>query len=144
MTKLDKLRALAEKATPGPWVVDYEVYHGMTTANVKDCAIVKREVGRNLHIVDQPRNYSSLEDDTNLIKKQERDFTNAAFIAATNPETIKALIDDRAELIAAIREVYEDYYKWVDEESIFVTAEYSEAVQDLMSALQKSKQRWGE
>lgn len=86
--ELNEIKKRADAATPGIWQVDYEVYHGMATANVKDCAIVRREIGQNTIIVRQPEILNR-----DVQEAQQIDFQNASFIAHAREDIPKLLAE---------------------------------------------------
>lgn len=86
MTHLDKLRGLAEAATPGPWVAENYVDEvGLSViASLKDDCISNPTRGQVCHV-------SVVAGATGADPAGAT--TNAAFIAAANPATILALLD---------------------------------------------------
>ena len=89
-TYLKEVKERSEAATPGPWKVDYEVFCGMTTADVKDRAIVHSVIGENIVIAKQPDL-----NDREPKEAQNRDFKNANFIrhARTDIPKLVAMVE---------------------------------------------------
>lgn len=92
---IDELKRLAEEATPGPWTYDKNLGWAYPQTRVKSEAL-----GRSVaNFVDgKPQFFCT-------IGKAEREWANAAFIAAANPQNVLALITEvqtlRAELADA-------------------------------------------
>ena len=89
-TYLKEVKERVESATEGPWKVDYEVFCGMTTADVKDRAIVHSVIGENIVIAKQPDL-----NDREPKEAQNRDFKNANFIrhARTDIPKLVAMVE---------------------------------------------------
>jgi hypothetical protein len=94
--QIDELRKLAQAATPGPWVVNGDplVNEGAPHLMTED----------GYAIADFWGNESSLG-----LKGNER---NADYIAAANPAAILALIQQRDELLAALKDARELVDDW--------------------------------
>lgn len=82
---LDALEKLADEATPGPWITET----GMETVWVGSSKANAAKVARIICPVDVGPGYT-----TEYVEQQT---ANAAFIAAANPATIKALIAELKE-----------------------------------------------
>lgn len=86
MIDLDKLRKLAESATPGPWQTEGGMNLYVFTANNHTMIAESRGTGAGL--------------------SDEQQTANAAFIASANPATILALLD----VVEAAQEVNAVYW----------------------------------
>lgn len=69
----DELQRLAKAASSGPWTVDERLEAGCVRGRYGDIIVMETEL-----------------------------LSDAAFIAAANPETIRALLSERAELLATV------------------------------------------
>lgn len=78
----DRIRALAEKATPGPWHCDPIHLHGYTEAWLTDGVV-------------------------DLARLTNNASANAAYIAACSPDVILALLDERDALVEALEHITE-------------------------------------
>lgn len=102
---IEKLRELAEAATPGPWFV----YEGSSWRRIGitpgrgsyDMAVLAPCVASDGH-----------PDLTSTSGLREE---NLAFIAAANPATILALLDDRAALLARVESLSADRAAVIEE-----------------------------
>lgn len=100
--RISELQALAEKATPGPWWVRSLEIRGET----RDHFVAANDVngfayGAEILGEDEYREKSG---------GLSRKLADCAFIAAANPETIKALLADLVELREALA-FYRDEFK---------------------------------
>ena len=73
MTALDELERLAKYASSGPWTVDERLEAGCVRGRYGDIIVMETEL-----------------------------LSDAAFIAAANPETVLALLSERAELLDTV------------------------------------------
>lgn len=95
MTK-EELRALAEKATAGPWeVLDVTEHHGV---------YVEDQLGRTIC------DLYYLNSQTGAVVRQDRDLENAAYIAAASPDRVLALLDEVERLRAGVAQA-EDWFR---------------------------------
>lgn len=84
--KATALREAAERATPGPWVVWSSLYEGMDT---------------------QLRSADTTVEGKPLAEfyRRENGFSNAAYIALANPDTMKDLLAERERLRGALERI---------------------------------------
>lgn len=109
---LGALKALAEKATPGPWVV--------TGGD------------NNLYGVDAQDDYVTLSDSTLPV-------SDAEFIAAANPEVVLALIERVQAAEAVIAEVTEAWWSGTEpgDDGILYTDQVEAAMDAIWAALSR-------
>ena len=89
--KLDELLALAEKATPGPWVAHESLEFVTGEVDSIDSSSVRwKENARVMYVAIEADRYGGEEDE----EAEEWARSDRAFIAATNPETIRALVNE--------------------------------------------------
>lgn len=81
MSDYEELKAIAEKATPGPWWVDS---HGMTMMSMEKMEVIFNHPAQGIAV----RN-----EETGNLSHWRNDW-DASFIAAANPKTVLALIDE--------------------------------------------------
>lgn len=102
-----KLRELAEAATPGPWESDCDMFdrdEGIVACVINESVdlLVKIETGIYFP---HKENYSAedyaIRDHAWLEAEASQERKDAAFIAAANPQTVIALLDDNDQLRAA-------------------------------------------
>lgn len=85
--QLKELRALAEKATPGTWVIRPELPNEGQH---------RRLIGAYMKVDGPPMNRETLNGGVYVVETKGRDaIPNAKLIAAANPSTILALLDER-------------------------------------------------
>lgn len=88
---LDHLRALAQAATPGPWFVDYAGDVGAKRAIIAD--VLRERYGNNALGFGE-------------------DHATAEYVAALDPSTALALVDEITRLRSAIAEVADLCERW--------------------------------
>lgn len=108
-----EVRELAEKATPGPW--KYDGYDGFD-ADGEWVEVVSDE--KDDLLVQLPNGYFNATDPY----KETQMTDDAKFIAAVNPEWVKALIDDHARMREALEKIASDDTN--DAEDSFVENNY--------------------